>query len=476
MINLLLIKLAFIRCVDREDLLAIERQTIYELYINRSKLVEQISAIPKYSDAVRVYAKIGMLSFGGPAGQIALMHREIVEERAWIDENQFLTALNFCHLLPGPEAQQLATWIGWKLHGIRGGVAAGMLFILPGAFVMLVLSLLYAFAANLDWFNALFLGIKAAVFAIVIQALLRIAGRSLNTNFKKILAICAFCALFLFALPFPFVVLGAGIIGAAVTTYRPQWLALKQVTDYKQDNSLTPWKQSIRAILIWGLIWAIPFILIFTLLGPEHVIWKIGIFFSQLAVVTFGGAYAVLAYMAQEAVNGFGWLQPREMADGLGLAETTPGPLIMVTQFVGFLAAFRAPEPFTPVIAGIIGAIVTTWVTFAPCFLWIFALAPWIERLQKAKWLTGGLSSITAAVVGVIANLSLWFAIHVLFSAVVQKSAGPVHFDMPVLTSLDWQAALLTIAALVMIFAFKWNVLRTLGVSALAGLIFSFMG
>lgn len=433
------------------------------------------ATIPSFPDAVRVYARIGLLSFGGPAGQISLMHRELVEERTWIDEEQYLHALNFCHLLPGPEAQQLATWIGWRLHGIRGGIAAGLLFILPGAVVMLGLSLLYAFAANLEWFEALFLGIKAAVFAIVIQALLRIAGRALNTSFKKALALSAFCSLFLFNLPFPVVVLGAGALGMVMAAARPEWLAIKD-TGGGRENSPRPWKKTIRAMAIWGFIWATPLAIIFATLGPDHVLWNVGLFFSQLAVLTFGGAYAVLAYMAQEAVNGFGWLQPGEMADGLGLAETTPGPLIMVTQFVGFLAAFRAPEPFTPVMAGIIGAVVTTWVTFAPCFLWIFAFAPWIERLQHAKRLKGGLAAITATVVGVIANLTIWFALHVLFQMVERVSIGPLRFDMPEWTSLDWRAALLSFAAMLLIFGLRWNVLKTLGVLAVAGLVIGQIG
>ena len=429
--------------------------------------------VPNFSDAVRVYAHIGMLSFGGPAGQIALMHRELVVERRWINEDQYLHALNFCHLLPGPEAQQLATWIGWRLHGIKGGLAAGTLFVLPGALVILALSLLYAFAADLQWFEALFLGIKAAVFAIVVQALLRIAGRALNTHFKRALAVIAFCALFFFNLPFPLVVLGAGTFGIFIAASRPDWLSIKAGNEERIDNSPRPWRETIRAIIIWGIIWAIPLAIIMATVGPDHVLWKIGLFFSQLAVVTFGGAYAVLAYMAQEAVNGYGWLQPGEMADGLGLAETTPGPLIMVTQFVGFLAAFRMPEPFTPVIAGVLGALVTTWVTFAPCFLWIFALAPWIERLQHAKRLKGGLAAITAAVVGVIANLTLWFALHVLFQKVDRVSTGALHFDLPDWTSLDWRASLLSLLALLLVFAFRWNVLTTLGVLAVAGLAIS---
>lgn len=345
---------------------------------------------PDFNELVRVFARIGCVSFGGPARQIALMHRELVDERKWVDEEQYLHALNFCHLLPGPEAQQLATWIGWKLRGIRGGLAAGLLFVVPGALVILALSMLYAYTANLDWFEAIFLGIKAAVLAIVVQALIRIGGRALNTRFKQVVATIAFLALFLFNLPFPLVVLGAGAIGIAVASIRPDWLALK-VGGTEIFATTRPWGASIRAVVIWGIIWAAPLALVLATVGQDHVLWDIGLFFSQLAIVTFGGAYAVLAYMAQEAVQGFGWLSAGEMADGLGLAETTPGPLIMVTQFVGYLAAFRAPEPFTPLVAGIIGAGLTTWVTFAPCFLWIFAFAPWIERMENAKWLKGGL-------------------------------------------------------------------------------------
>ncbi len=431
--------------------------------------VEASTQKPTFSEAVRVYSRIGCPSFGGPAGQIALMHRELVEQRGWISEADYLHALNFCHLLPGPEAQQLATWIGWRLHGMKGGIAAGMLFVIPGALVMLGLSILYAFAADLAWFDAIFLGIKAAVFAIVVQALLRIAGRALNTGFKRLLAGTAFAGLFLLNLPFPLMVLGAGLIGLWAAQSRPDWLALGTCSDSVAPLSERPWQSTIRAAFLWGAIWALPMVAILLLLGPDHVLWRIGLFFSQLAVVTFGGAYAVLAYMAQEAVNGFGWLQPGEMADGLGLAETTPGPLILVTQFVGFLASFREPEPFTPLLAGIIGALVTTWVTFAPCFLWIFAFAPWIDRLQNARWLKGALSAITASVVGVIANLTLWFALHVLFGKVERFDTGPFDFDMPIWSSIDWRAALLSFAALGLIFALRWNVFRTLIVLAAAG-------
>jgi chromate transporter len=427
---------------------------------------------PTFRELLRTFTRIGCLSFGGPAGQIALMHRELVEERAWVSEEQYLHALNFCHLLPGPEAQQLATWIGWKLHGWRGGLAAGLLFVIPGALVILALSMLYALAANLGWFAALFLGIKAAVLAVVVQALLRIAARALNTRFKQVLAAAAFVALFFFNLPFPLVVLGAGALGMVVAASRPDWLALKPSTA-PAPTGARPWGQSLRAVLLWGAIWAAPMLLILVTLGREHVLWEIGAFFSQLAVVTFGGAYAVLAYMAQEAVQGHGWLSAGEMADGLGLAETTPGPLIMVTQFVGYLAAFRAPEPFGPLLAGLLGAALTTWVTFAPCFLWIFTFAPWLERLEQATKLKGGLAALTAAVVGVIANLTVWFVLHVLFARVGELQFGPLRLFVPEWTSFDWRAGLLAVLAVVLIFRLKWGVIPVLGIAALGGLVLS---
>jgi chromate transporter len=429
---------------------------------------------PSFSELVRVSARIGCLSFGGPVGQIALMHRELVEERRWVDEEDYLQALNLCHLLPGPEAQQLAVWIGWKLHGWRGGLVAGMLFVAPGALVMLALSMLYAFAANLAWFAALLLGVKAAVLAIIAQALVRIAGRALRTGVQRALAIIAFAALFLLDAPFPLVVLAALATGTLVGARRPGWLALKESAS-TEAGLARPWAASLKALVIWLGIWAAPMAVVFVFLGTDHVLWHVGVFFSQLATVSFGGAYAVLAYMAQAAVNGFGWLSPREMADGLGLAETTPGPLIMVTQFVGFLAGFRAPAPFGPVLGGVIAAALTTWMTFAPCFLWIFVFAPWMDWLQRARPLKGGLAAVTAAVVGVIANLALWFALHVIFSRVGVVSLGPVHLQWPDLASFDWRAALIAAAALALIFKLGWGIIRTLGVAATMGLALGLM-
>ncbi|GEN99661.1 chromate transporter [Novosphingobium sediminis] len=423
---------------------------------------------PTLAELTRVFARIGCLSFGGPAGQIALMQRELVDERAWVDQGAFLRALNLCHLLPGPEAQQLATWIGWRLHGSRGGLIAGLLFVLPGAAIMLALSLLYVAAAGLSWFAALFLGIKAAVLAVVLQALLRVGKRALGTQFKLVLAVVAALSLTLLHTPFPLVILCAGLIGAAAAQLAPEWLGKHHAV--ATGAPLAPPSQlfgmTVRTVAVWLMIWALPLAAVFLLLGPQHVLWQIGLFFSRLAVVTFGGAYAVLAYMAQAAVSGFGWLSPGEMADGLGLAETTPGPLIMVTQFVGFIAAWRHPGSLSPLTAGLLGAGLTTWVTFAPCFLWIFACAPWMERLERAERLQGALAAITAAVVGVIANLALWFALHVLFRRV--SEAG-----MPDPGSLDWRAALIAALAALLLFGFKRGIAMTMAVCAATGLALS---
>lgn len=429
---------------------------------------EPSQPIPDFSHLLCVFLRIGLMSFGGPAGQIALLHREVVEDQGWVDEEDFLQALNFCHLLPGPEAQQLATWIGWRLHGWRGGLAAGLLFVIPGALVILVLSILYSVAATLDWFEALFLGIKAAVLAIVVQALIRIAGRTLNTPLKQGLALAAFIGLFFLSLPFPLIVFAAGAIGLGVSANRPDWLALKSGLR-KMPSTPPPWSSTLQTVVIWGVIWAAPMALIAMTLGFDHILWDIGAFFSQLAVVTFGGAYAVLAYMAQEAVQEFGWLRAGEMVDGLGLAETTPGPLILVTQFVGYLAASRAPEPFTPFVAGLLGAGLTTWVTFAPCFLWIFALAPWIDRFGSSMRLRGALEAVTAAVVGVIANLTTWFLLHVLFTNVSEARLGWLRLYLPDWLSFDWRAALLSMFACMLVFGAKWSVPRVLAGVAIGG-------
>jgi chromate transporter len=416
-----------------------------------------VSAAPGFGEAARAWARIGCLSFGGPAGQIALMHREIVEERQWLNEQEYLSALNFCMLLPGPEAMQLATYAGWKLHGTRGGLVAGLFFVLPGAFVILALSMLYGAFGNLPWIAALFYGVKAAVLAIVIEALLRVARRALKTNVDWLIAALAFLALYAFDLPFPLIIAAAALAGflrgsneaATIATTRPTFAALSST------------------VAIWVIIWLAPLALLALLLGPHHVLTEIGVFFSKLAVVTFGGAYAVLSYMAQAAVEDKAWLTAPEMIDGLALAETTPGPLILVTQFVGYLASLRQ---MGGVWGGIAGAIVTLWMTFAPCFLWIFAGAPYIEHIGRSPRLSGALAAITAAVVGVILNLSLWFGLHVLFGK-VERIGGVFKPWWPDWGTLDWGAAGLTLIAAFVLLKFHLGIPKTLALCAVLGLV-----
>lgn len=427
-------------------------------------------ARPSFSQFLSVFARIGCLSFGGPAGQIALMHRELIDERQWVEEGAFLRALNFCHLLPGPEAQQLATYIGWRMFGVRGGLAAGLLFIVPGALVMLALSLLYVRATGLSGFEAAMAGVKAAVIAIVLQALLRIAKRALKTRVQVWLAAAAFLALFLFDLPFPLVIAAAASIGLLTG----QGGKPHHDAPVPTHSARALFAQSIGAIVKGALVWAMPFALIFATLGPDHILADIAAFFSKLALVTFGGAYAVLAYMAQAAVQDMGWLSAGQMADGLGLAETTPGPLILVTQFVGFLGAWHAPAPFSPVIAGILASVIVLWVTFVPCFIWIFAFAPWIERLEHARRLHAALAGVTAAVVGVIANLALWFALHVLFTRVTPFTAGPIATEIPDLASFDPAAAALATGAIVLMLRFGRGPVTVLGLAVVASVAIRF--
>jgi chromate transporter len=412
---------------------------------------------PTFAEATKVWARIGCLSFGGPAGQIALMHREIVEEHKWLTEQQYLSALNFCMLLPGPEAMQLATYAGWRTHGVKGGLMAGLLFVLPGAFVVLALSMLYAAFGNLPWIEAIFFGVKAAVLAIVIEALLRVARRALKGNVDWLIAGVAFLALYCFDVPFPLIIIAAGLIG------------------FFRSNTATPSSSTTRptftalfsTIGTWAAIWLVPLVLMIVLLGPEHVLTKIGIFFSQLSVVTFGGAYAVLSYMAQAAVEQHGWLTAPEMIDGLALAETTPGPLILVTQFVGYLAASRG---MGSVWGGLAGAAVTLWMTFAPCFLWIFAGAPYIEHIGKMPRLSGALAAITAAVVGVILNLSVWFGLHVLFNK-VNRMEGIFKPWLPSWETLDWAALAISIIAAFALLRLHLGIPKTLALCAALGVI-----
>ncbi len=415
-----------------------------------------------FAAAFRVWLKIGLMSFGGPAGQIALMHRTLVDERKWLTEDEFLAALNFCMLLPGPEAMQLATYAGWRLHGVRGGLAAGLLFVIPGAAVVLALAIIYALIGKVALIAALFLGIKAAVLAIVIEALLRISKRALTRPADWWIAGLAFAALFAFNLPFPLVVLAAAIAGYG--------LVRGKAAPPVQVSQPVDWRSTLKTIALWLIIWLAPIGLIAWLLWPDHVLVTVGLFFSKLAVVTFGGAYAVLAYMGQQAVETHGWLTAPEMIDGLGLAETTPGPLILVTEFVGFLAGFRASGLLGSISGGLAAAAMTLWVTFAPCFLWIFAGAPYIERLQAMPRLASALAGITAAVVGVILNLSIWFGLHVMFMKVGHVRHGPLAMTLPDLQTIDWRTIPLFLIAVLALFRFHIGIPATLAICAVAGL------
>lgn len=420
-----------------------------------------------FGEALGVWLRIGFLSFGGPAGQIALMHRIIVDEKKWLDESRFLHALNYCMLLPGPEAQQLATYIGWLMHGVRGGVTAGLLFIIPGALAVFLLSWLYVAAGNLMVTEGVFFGLKAAVLAIVVQALIRIGQRALRGRLKPVLAAGGFLALFVFGVPFPLVVLTAGIAGYAVAR-RPgpdtAAAAPERVTVETVVRPGTRWA-ALVCLGLWGLTVAG---LVLTL-GHGNVFSQIAVFFSKMAMVTFGGAYAVLAYVAQQGVENFQWLQPGEMLEGLGLAETTPGPLILVTQFVGFLAAHREATMDSAFLAASLGAALTTWVTFLPCFLWIFAGAPYVEKLRTNQAISAALAAVTAVVVGVIANLVIWFAVAALFSEHLTVSAYGMDMQLPYLASVDVPMLVLSAVAFVCAFRLKMGVIPLVGTLATLG-------
>ncbi len=433
--------------------------------------------LPSFAAALRVWLRIGLLSFGGPAGQIALLHREVVDERHWIGERRFLHALNYCALLPGPEATQLATYIGWLMHGARGGLAAGLLFIVPGVAVMLGLSIVYAVWGTVPLVAGLFFGLKAAVLVLVVEALLRIARRALKGGIAWCVAGIAFVALFLFNLPFPLVVLAAGAVGAL----RPDWFVggphgqagqagtpalLDALLEAEPERVRRLARSARRAGLVALALWLAPVALLLPIGG---VFGDIAWFFSKMAVVTFGGAYAVLAYVAQEAVQHYHWLSAQEMLAGLGLAETTPGPLILVLQFVGFMAGYRADG--LGLAGGALGALVTLWVTFAPCFVFVFLGAPLIERLQANRVFAGALAGITAAVVGVIANLALWFGLRVLFGSLDPVALGPIVLDLPVIASIDARAVLVAALAVLTLFVLRQGLVRTVAICAGAGLL-----
>ena len=419
---------------------------------------------PSFGEALRFWLKLGFVSFGGPSGQIAMMHTELVEKKRWIDNARFLHALNFCMLLPGPEAQQLAIYIGWLLHKTRGGIVAGALFVIPSIFILWSLSYVYVAFGNIPWIAAIFYGLKPAVLAIVAAAVIRIGSKALKNAVMWSLALAAFVAIYFFGVPFPLIIISAGIIGLVGSRILPQYFRgeVAQPLDVdlasKTGRRAKPmWLHALKISMTWIVIWALPLGLTGIFLGPDHTIFREGIFFSKAAVVTFGGAYAVLPYVSQQAVEHYHWLTAPQMLDGLGLAETTPGPLIMVLQFVGFLGAWNHPGNLPPLVSATLGALVTTWTTFVPCFLWVFLGAPYIEKLREVRLLTAALSTVTAAVVGVILNLAVWFGLHVIF---------------PGNEKVDWFALGLCAAAFIAMLRFKIDIIPVVLASGLLGLIY----
>jgi chromate transporter len=438
---------------------------------------------------MKVWARVAALSFGGPAGQIAVMHRIIVEEKRWIGDKRFLQALNYCTLLPGPEAQQLATYIGWLMHRTKGGLVAGGLFVLPGLIAIMALSWIYVLLGRVPAVQGLFFGLKAAVLVIVVEAVLRVGKRALANNVMRFLAAAAFLAIFLYDVPFPIIIVAAGLIGWAGESLGIQQFAPgsghgrgggKFLAD--ADSLLgeeTPaharpdlrWSLGIGGVLL--ALWLLPVAALALWCGMDATATQVALFFSKMAVVTFGGAYAVLAYVAQQAVDTFHWVRPQEMLDGLGMAESTPGPLIMVTQFVGFLALWRDPGALPPLVAATLGGLLTTWVTFVPCFLWIFVGAPFAEALRSSKALAAALAAITAAVVGVILNLAVWFGLHVLFGMLSPIHVAGATLLVPVPSTVDLPALAIAAVAAVAIFRFKVGMIPVLLASAGLGIVYT---
>ncbi len=441
------------------------------------------AAAVSFREAFHVWLKIGFINFGGPAGQIALMHRILVDEKRWISESRFLHALNYCMLLPGPEAQQLAIYIGWLMHRTWGGIVAGLLFILPGFVLMTLIAAAYVLYSDLGWMQGLLFGMQAATLAIVVEAVIRVGRRALRHRALYAVAAMAFVSIFAFGVPFPLIILAAGLLGLLGHRWAPKVFsasasaAAKDATSESVPGHAHPasgWM--LRVLMSGAMLWGLPLLLLLLVLGAQHVFTQEAVFFSKMAVVTFGGAYAVLAYMTQQAVQRYGWLLPGEMVQGLALAETTPGPLILVLTYVGFLGAYRDPGSLDPLLAGVLGGALSTWVTFVPCFLWIFLGAPYIERLRGNVWLTAALTGVTAAVVGVILNLSIWFAIHVLFTQVDSWSGYGLTLPVPVPGSLSLPALALGLGAMLALLRFHANLLLTLAVCAGVGLAFRFAG
>jgi chromate transporter len=434
-----------------------------------------------FREAFWVWCRVAALSFGGPAGQIAVMHRILVDEKRWVSENRFLHALNYCMLLPGPEAQQLAIYIGWLLHRAWGGLVAGTLFVLPGFVSILALSILYTSYQELTLVQGLFHGLKPAVVAVVVEAVARIGKRALKNRVMVAIAALAFVAIFFLEVPFPVIVLSAAVIGYVGGKLWPETFvvikghaakageASHAITDEHAGAVRPNLRRTLTVLVVWLLIWLGPVAALYRFAGPNSVYTQEAIFFSKAAMVTFGGAYSVLAYVAEECVETYGWLKPGEMLDGLGMAETTPGPLIQVVQFVGFMGASRNPEPLSPLMAGIAGSVVTTWVTYAPCFLWIFLGAPYIESLRGRARLNAALSAVTAAVVGVILNLSIWFAVHTLFETVNDERAYGLRLLVPDWSTVDWMSAAIACGAMVAMFRLKVGMIPTLTAAAVVG-------
>jgi chromate transporter len=423
-----------------------------------------------YREALRLWLRVAAQSFGGPAGQIAVMHRLVVEERRWLREEQFLHALSYCMLLPGPEAQQLATYSGWLLHGYRGGLTAGVLFVLPGFVALLLLSVIYAEFGSVEAVAGLFFGLQAAVLAVVAQALGRLWRRLAHTRFMLAVAGAAFAGLYFLDMPFPVVIATAAGAGLVAGRLRPGWFAAPAPRGVAAGSGGAQLARAARVAGCWLALWLGPVALLVLLLGRDHVFAQLALFFSQTAVVSFGGAYAVLGYVAEHAVEERGWLAPQEMIHGLALAETTPGPLIMVLEFVGFQAAYRDPGALPPLLAGTLGATITVWVTFTPCFLWIFLGAPYVERLRAVRALNAALAAIAAAVAGVVLNLVAWFALHVLFDELREVGPGPLSALVPVWSTLDAAALALAAAACVALFRLRTRLPATLAGAGVAGI------
>ncbi|MGE3335890.1 MAG: chromate efflux transporter [Rhodospirillaceae bacterium] len=442
-----------------------------------------------FREAFWVWARIAALSFGGPAGQIAVMHRILVEEKRWIGETRFLHALNFCMLLPGPEAQQLAVYIGWLLHRMRGGLMAGTLFIFPGFVALMILSWLYAAYGKLPAVEALFVGLKAAVLAVVLEAVIRIGKRALKNRVLTVMAGVAFVAIFFLGVPFPAIIIAAGLVGflghvlgtrvfkgggghQAKTTGDDHTAAIDRAfLRHVPPHVLPSTRRALALLVIFGVLWLGPVAALYAVAGPDNVFTQIGTFFSKMAVVTFGGAYAVLSYVAQQAVEYYGWLNPGEMLDGLGMAETTPGPLIIVLQFVGFMGAFRNAVGLDPMMAGTLGGILATWTTFVPCFLWIFLGAPYVERLRENAALSAALSAITAAVVGVVLNLAVWFALHTIFGTVTETHVSILTLQIPDPASVRLLSLLLSLGAMIALFVVRIGMLWTFVLAAAIGIL-----